>query len=117
MDINRDCSAGKGLVVAGMIPTRSLVSRVQRRASNHIPALPLLLHLPLSSPASPLRVHVTILVLVSFFSCQSMEYAKRKLKLWLDCLHLHVIFTPYDNLSSLNVLNYLDRLLFTKKLK
>lgn len=84
-------------------------SSTLRRASNPLP-LALLLSLLL-----PLRVRVTILVLVSFYASQSKEYAKRKLKLWLGCLHPHVIFTSYDNLSSLNMLKYLDHSFYKKK--
>ena len=85
-----------------MIPV-SRVSQVQRLDA----CLALL-------PPKPLRVRVTILVLVSFFASQSKEYAKRKLKSWLGGLHPHVIFTCYDNLSSLNILKYLDHLLLQK---
>ena len=70
-----------------MIPNGSPVNQVQRLDGR----------LPPTSPPPPLRVCVTILVLVSFCACQSKECAKRKLKSWLGCLHPHVIFTSYDN--------------------
>ena len=40
--------------------------------------------------------------------------AKNKLISWLDCLHPHNIFASYDNLSSLNILKYLDHFLLQK---
>ena len=99
--LTTDCScSGEG--ACRMIPNGSPVSQVQ--------------HLDECLPptSSPLRVYVTILILVSFFESQSKECAKRKLKSWLGCLHPHVVFTSYDDLFSLNTLKYLKYLLLQK---
>ena len=97
--LTTDFSVRKGLVVSFRTGVLCQFQRVDTR-------------LPLPSPA--VRVRVSIFVLMTFFAFQSKEFAKRKLKSWLGCLHPHVIFTSYDNMSSLNILKYLDHFLLQK---
>ena len=81
-----------------MIPTGSLVSRVQRLDTR----LPQPLPSPPPSLPPSLRVRVTILILASFFASHS-KIEKKKNCGWVVCLFY------------LNILKYLDRSL--KKMK
>ena len=102
-----DCSVGYGLV-ANIGLLRELSS--WPISWQDIPQLSPFQPNPIPDPTPPI-VRVTFLVFASFSLLTSKS--KENEKLWLSCLHLHVILTPYGNLSSLN--KYLDHSFFLQK--
>ena len=99
--LTMDCScSGEG--ACRMIPNGSPVSQVQ-----HLDAC-------LPPTSSPFRARVTILVLVYFFETQSKESVWKKNSSLGWVVYILTSYLHIYNLSSLNILKYLDHLLLQK---